>query len=110
MARPPRVTRTIKTTVCKVLAMDLSTEQPMELEITLPRAYKPEEGKRLFQAVCQAVDSAERKAVAIQEARTEAALYGMTEAEFLRHAVELPPRKTTSDQNNDQEKGEISDV
>lgn len=90
MPRPPRVTRTIRTTFVTVLCMDLETEKPYETTIVLPRVYKDE--KKLYKAVCQAVDSSKRKAVHIVSSEQQEKLYGMTEEQFLEHAKELKDR------------------
>lgn len=103
MGRPPRVTRTLTKTTARVLAMDLLTQKPVELEVTLPRAYKEGEDKRLFRDVCTVVDDDQHKAVSIQQVRAEQHLYGMTEAEFLKHAMELPPRKTSTTKEKENE-------
>ena len=42
MARQPMVTRTITTTKCKVLCLDLVQEKPFTQEVVLPRTYKDE--------------------------------------------------------------------
>lgn len=91
MARTPQVTRTIKTTKCKVLCLDLVNEQPFTKEVILPRTYKDE--KALMKVIAPMVDNGEVKAVHVQSYECEETLYGMTEIEFINAAHILPSRK-----------------
>lgn len=91
MARQPQVTRTIVTTKCNVLCLDLTNEQPFVKEIILPRTYKDE--KAMMKKIAPMVDSETVKAVHVQSFVNEQTLYGMTEQEFIEQAHILPPRK-----------------
>lgn len=90
--REPMVTRTIITTQCNVLCLNLETAEPFNKEVTLPRTYSDE--KKLFKMVQQIIDSDTEKAVHIVDTMTIETLYGMTEADFIANADVLPPRGT----------------
>ena len=89
MARKPMITRTITTTQVNVLCLNLTTTEPFNKVVTLPRTYKDE--KTLMKKVSELVDSKEEKAVHIVEHKEVETLYGMTEQEFIENAKELDP-------------------
>ena len=87
------VTRTIATTKVKVLGIKLSDSTATVQEITLGGKGYTE--KDAFKAVSKKTyeDFIPAKVTEMVE---DEKLYGMTEAEFLAHAKELPPRTTNS--------------
>ena len=89
MARKPMITRTINTTQATVLCMDLTTSQPIEKVLTLPRTYK--DNKALMKAIENAITDEAIKPVHVKEAITVETLYGMTEQDFINSAVKLNP-------------------
>lgn len=89
MARKPMVTRTILTTEVNVLCLDVTTAEPFNKVITLPRTYKDE--KKLMKVVEEAVNTDSVKAVHVVSKHEVETLYGMSEAEFIAHAVVLDP-------------------
>ena len=90
MARQPQVTRTIQTTKCKVLCIDLVNEQPFTQEVVLPRTYKDE--RSMMKKLKPMLDSETVKVVHVQSFVVESTLYGMTEEEFILAAHILPAR------------------
>ena len=90
MARVPMVTRTIQTTVCKVLCLDLENKQPIEKTIKLPRTYKDE--KSMMKKISPMIDSDTCKAVHVISTEIEETLYGMSEQQFIETAQILPAR------------------
>lgn len=92
MGRTPMVTRTITTTRCNVLCMNVKEGIPFEQEVTIPRTY-PDTTKMLKQ-VAKMIDNESTKAVHIKSYEECETLYGMTESEFISHAEVLPPRVT----------------
>lgn len=90
MARKPMVTRTIITTKVNVLCLDIQTSEPFNTVITLPRTYKDE--KKLMKVVEEAINTDTIKAVHVVDKEEVQTYYGMTEAEFIAHAVELDPQ------------------
>lgn len=92
MARVPQVTRTIQTTVCNVLCLNLNTKEPFEKTVKLPRTYKDE--KHMMKKIEAIVNSPEVKAVHVISSEIEETLYGMSEQKFIETADILPPRKT----------------
>ena len=92
MARQPQVTRTIQTTKCKVLCIDLVNEQPFTQEVVLPRTYKDE--RSMMKKLKPMLDSETVKVVHVQSFVVESTLYGMTEEEFIEKATILPARNS----------------
>lgn len=90
MARQPQVTRTIQTTKCNVLCIDLVNEQPFTKEVVLPRTYKDE--RSMMKKLKPMLDSETVKVIHVQSFVVESTLYGMTEEEFISVAHILPAR------------------
>ena len=90
MARVPQVTRTIPTTDVKFLVVNTELRQTYEQVITLPRTYKDED--KMMKALEKVLAGEPIKAVSIISYEVRETLYGMTEAEFIKHAEVLPPR------------------
>ena len=90
MARQPQVTRTIQTTKCSVLYIDLANEQPFTQEVILPRTYKDE--RSMMKKIKPIVENDNVKAIHVQNFTVESTLYGMTEEEFISVAQILPTR------------------
>lgn len=90
MARQPQVTRTIQTTKCKVLCIDLVNERPFTQEVVLPRTYKDE--RSMLKKIKPMLEIADVKVVHVQNFTVESTLYGMTEEEFIEKATILPAR------------------
>lgn len=90
MARQPQVTRTIQTTKCNVLCIDLANEQPFTQEVILPRTYKDE--RSMMKKIKPIVENDNVKAIHVQNFTVESTLYGMTEEEFISVAHILPAR------------------
>ena len=90
MARVPQVTRTIPTTDVKFLAVNTELRETYEQVITLPRTYKDED--KMMKALEKVLAGEPIKAVSIISYEVRETLYGMTEAEFIKHAEVLPPR------------------
>lgn len=90
MARQPQVTRTIQTTKCNVLCIDLANEAPFTTEVILPRTYKDE--CSMMKRIKPIVENDNVKAIHVQNFTVESTLYGMTEEEFISVAHILPAR------------------
>lgn len=93
MARQPQVTRTILTTKCNVLCLDLVGQTPFTKEVILPRTYKDE--KHMMKKLEPIVNTDTVKAVHVQSYEVQETLYGMSEQEFIEKATILPPRTKT---------------
>lgn len=100
MARKPMVTRTIVTTKCNVLCLDVETAEPFNQIVTLPRTYKDE--KKLLKRVEEEVNSDSVKAVHIVGKEEVETLYGMTEQQFITNAVILDPETRKELQEDEQ--------
>lgn len=91
MARTPQVTRTIQTTHATVLCMDIENREPCNKEVILPRTYKDENA--ILKAVKKVIETDTLKPVQVVSHMVQETLYGMSEQDFIAHAVILPPRK-----------------
>lgn len=91
MARAPQVTRTIQTTNCNVMCLDITAGEPCNKEVVLPRTYKDEQA--MLKAAKKVVETNTLKAVHIVSSNVQETLYGMSEQDFIAHATILPPRK-----------------
>lgn len=91
MARAPQVTRTIQTTHCTVLCMDIENREPCNRDVVLPRTYKDDSD--MLKAVKKAIETDTLKPVQIVSSMVQETLYGMSEQDFIAHASILPPRK-----------------
>lgn len=89
MARKPMVTRTFLTTVCEVMVVNTIQAEINNIEVRLTRTYVTDE--ETLKAVRLTTDTDEVKAVKIVRKWTESKLYGMSESDFLKYAVELDP-------------------
>ena len=96
MARVPMVTRTIPTTVVNVFCVNTEDRSTFEQSITLPRTYKDE--IKMMKAVEKVLDGEPIKAVSITGYEVQETLYGMTEADFIKAAIVLPPRSANKDE------------
>ena len=92
MSRETLVTRTIPTTKCNVLCIDVAKKEPFVKEVIVPKTYKDE--KKLMAAVEKAVNDGNIKAISIENTNVETTLYGMDETFFIQNAKVLPPRTT----------------
>ena len=90
MAREKMITRTMVTTHAKILAVDTTTDEVVNLEVDLPRVYKDE--KTLNKVARKAVETDTIKFVAVKSTTTSETLYGMSEIEFIKLAQILPSR------------------
>ena len=95
MARKPMVTRTIQTTRCNVLCLNIVEGEPFNKEIILPRTYKDE--KSMMKVVEKVINTEDVKAVHIVHTEVNETLYGMTEQEFIANAHVLPDRKVSGE-------------
>lgn len=101
MARKPMVTRTITTTVVKMLGMDLVNRQPVEQEVTLARTYKDD--KAIMKVLCKEYDTDEFKVTAILDKVEQSAIYGMAEQDFIAMASILNEDRKIAEQEQEQE-------
>lgn len=96
MARVPMITRTIQTTVCDVLCLNVETAEPFNKQVSLPRTYKDENS--MLKQVKSVLDTDTEKVVHIVSSYVEETRYGMTEQEFIEHAQVIPPLANPKDE------------
>lgn len=94
MARAPQVTRTIQTTHCTILCMDIENREPCNRTVILPRTYKDENA--MLKAAKKVIESDTLKCVQVVDHCVQETLYGMSEQDFITHATIMPPRKDYS--------------
>lgn len=90
MARVPMITRTITTTKAIVMCLDVEKGEPFNMEVIVPRTYKDDES--LLKTVKPIVETDTVKPVYIVDKTEIETLYGITEQEFIKHAIVLPER------------------
>lgn len=95
MARTPMVTRTIVTTKANVLCLNIEQGEPFNKVVEVPRTYKTDE--ELLNKVKSVAETETEKCVHIVDKEEIETLYGMTEQDFIEHAVVLPPRGEKTD-------------
>lgn len=95
MARMRMVTRTVNTTVCTAMCVEVTTAkvENRTLEISGTFDTMPD----LLKTAQKLYDTDTFKVVAIVNSEEKEVLYGMPESDFIAHAVVLPPRKGNSD-------------
>ena len=99
MARKPMVTRTIVTTKATALCLNITTGEPENITVTVPRTYKDE--AKLLKAVQAVAETDELKVVHIVATEEVETLYGMTEQDFILGAIVLPPRGTKEESDEE---------
>lgn len=102
MARQRMVTRTMVTSICKILCVDVETNDTKELTFKLPGIYKSDKQVlKAVEAVLEAdIDNIygnEIKPVFVVCTNTEKHLYGMTEQSFLDNAKEIVKNNSKED-------------
>lgn len=85
MARKPQITRTFKTHRITALCLDITTAEPQNVTVTLPRVLNDE--KKTMAAVKAAIETDTLKAVSIVDSVVVEQLYTMDEDFFLAHAT-----------------------
>lgn len=85
MARKPQITRTFKTNRVTVLCLDITTAEPQNVTVTLPRYISDE--KKKMSAIKSAIETDTLKAVSIVDSEVIEQLYSMDEDFFLAHAT-----------------------
>ena len=100
MARKPMVTRTLETMNIEVMTVDITTQKVSNTICTLSRVI--DDSNKLEKAVREQFNGNE-KFVAIVNKTIESKLYGMSESDFLKYAIELAPETRKALENEDSE-------
>lgn len=104
--RTPQVTRTITTTKARLMCLDIEKGEPINAEVILPRTYKDD--KAILKAAEKVLEDVTVKPVHVVSSVVDETLYGMSEAEFIKHAEILPPRSWTGEQDDTTEEAETA--
>lgn len=81
MARVPQITRTIKSTKVKVLAVNETTKAVEELEMLLPRTYNNDNA--ILKSAIKHNERPELKLVSVIDSEVQENRYGMLETRFI---------------------------
>lgn len=81
MARKRQVTRTIKTTVATIKAVDLEKEEMLTMSLTLPQTYKDNDA--VLKKAKSMVTNPNMEVVKVIDTVVVEHLYGMPEEEFI---------------------------
>lgn len=100
MAKPRMITRTISTTVADVLCLDIETGEACNRSFTFPSVFKKD--SEILKAAAKRLEATEPNVHAVHVvgiAKLET-LYGMTEADFLAHAMIMPAKEKPATTDN----------
>lgn len=95
MARVPVVSRTMKTSVCTVLAVDTVAGECFNDIVEVPRTYADEE--KLLKIVKEMYNKENKTVVKIVNVDVKEQLYAMPEADFLYYAKPVTKEETTNE-------------
>lgn len=106
MARKPMVTRSFEVTNVNVMMCNTITAEVHNKEFEVPRTYK--DNDKLLKVVKEMVETDSDKVVTIVDKSVATKLYGMSEADFLKNAIELDPetRKVLESDDEDEDEDE----
>lgn len=91
MARKYAVTRTVEKTVATALIFDKTTAEPSNVTVTL--GHKLNDAAAIERAVRKIVEAdSDIKLIEVVDSTTSTQLLGITEEDFLAHAVNLDPK------------------
>lgn len=110
MARKPMVTRSFEVTRVNVMMCNTISAEVHNKEFEVPRTYK--DNDKLLKVVKEMVETDSDKVVTIVDKSIATKLFGMSEADFLKNAIELDPetRKVLeSDESEDEDEDEESE-
>ena len=91
MARKRMVTRTVQTTEAFVLALDVESAEPQNINVLLAGTFKDKEA--ILKAAKKVAETETLKLVQVVGFNVNEDLYGMSEEKFLANADKLEPRK-----------------
>ena len=89
MAKESMVTRTITTTNCIILCLDVETGEACNRNFVMPRVPKKEKDILKFAEKELAANEPNVKPVHVVDTINDQKIYGMTESEFLKYAHEV---------------------
>lgn len=104
MARKPMVTRSFEVTNVNVMMCNTITAEVHNKEFEVPRTYKDNE--KLLKVVKEMVETDSDKVVTIVDKSVATKLYGMSEADFLKNAIELDPETRKVLESDDEDEDE----
>lgn len=104
MARKPMVTRSFEVTNVNVMMCNTITAEVHNKEFEVPRTYKDNE--KLLKVVKEMVETDSDRVVTIVDKSVATKLYGMSEADFLKNAIELDPETRKVLESDDEDEDE----
>lgn len=95
MAKERMVTRTVDLTVSEVMCVDVTTAEVSIENLEVSGLYP--DNDKLMKQLKKVYEDETHKVVSIQKTEIKEILYGMSEIDFIKNAVILPPRGTTAE-------------
>lgn len=89
MARRNMITRSMATTVCEVLCVDLTKQATFQKEVKISGTYAYDKVDKLNKDLVKVVNNETTKLVTVLKKREETKIYGMYEDDFIANAFEL---------------------
>ena len=88
------ITRTLWTSTVTYMTVDINSATVASLTSTIVGKHNSDTAMPVLKSM---VETETIKVVSVINVTVEEGLYGLTESEFLAHAVKLPPRSTAVD-------------
>lgn len=93
--RKRMVTRTVTTTEVELLCLNIVTAEPFNETAIIPGTYTSNE--KILKVLRPVIDTKETKIVSVSRVEIKHTLYGMSEADFIKLAEVMPPRKKSDE-------------
>lgn len=96
MARQRMITRTIEQSIAQVMTVDITTSEVSVRQYIIGGSYTSDV---LLSKLKNLFETDTLKLVHVKDVKVEEVLLGMTEEDFMRHAIVLPPRTSNKEQD-----------
>ncbi len=96
--RSPYITRTVCSTIVTAMVVDVDSAEVSNQTVTFPRVFKTE--KDLEKAVRYAIDTDKVKFVSIVDVAHDKGVYGISETDFMAHAVRIADNRNSAKSEN----------
>lgn len=92
--RSPFITRTVCSTIVTAMVVDVESAEVSNQTVTFPRIFKTD--KDLENATRFAIDTEKVKFVSIVDVSHDKGVYGISETDFMAHAVRLADNRNSA--------------
>lgn len=96
--RSPFITRTVCSTIVTAMVVDVESAEVSNQTVTFPRSFKTE--KEMEAATRFAIDTDKVKFVSIVDVSHDRGVYGISETDFMAHAVRLADSRVVAKVEN----------